>query len=786
MKIAIQKKLILSLAAGLILFFSISIITIPSPPQPLSHVLLSTEGLLLNAKLAADQQWRFQSADSIPIKFKKALLLFEDQYFQFHPGINPVSMFRAIRENITAGHVVSGGSTITMQDIRLRSNHSKRSVWNKLIEIFWAVGLELKWSKRHIINDYVSRAPFGTNIIGIEAASWRYFDKPSYKLSWAEAACLAVLPNSPAIIHPGKNRNILMAKRNALLDKLYQHGDLDQTTLQLSKLEPLPVQPLPLPNVAPHALDFITKFNPLGGSSESTIEYPIQTMINDLADYRYKDLSQNQIFNLAILVAETRSGKVIAYCGNPPHTIQSLHVDHVQAPRSTGSILKPILYSAANYRGYILPHTLLPDIPTVIEGFQPKNFSLEYSGATPADKALIQSLNIPFVILLRQYGLEQFYYDLQKLGFKTINKGPSHYGLSLILGGAETTLWDLVGSYSTLGRTLLNYQEYDHRYTAQDLHSLILLKNKKSDSNPQVAREPFILSAASIYNTLNVLKKLQRPDEEGKWESFNSNQDISWKTGTSFGFRDAWAIGINSHYTIGIWAGNSNGEGRHGLLGVKVAAPILFDVFSRLPHHENNSFPKPQDELISVSTCKISGMKASENCPDIDTITISRFFNQSLPCNDHKPIWINPKTGNRMTQSCSDFSFSQKKIIFNLPTLQEHYYASLHADYELMPPLDPSCPEVMESHMMNIILPEPNSTIYIPKEQNGKPGEVVFKLAHRHPETVVYWHLDEKYLGNTKTFHELSVHAETGDHTLTLVDENGVELTCNFKVLKNK
>ncbi|MEO5583750.1 MAG: transglycosylase domain-containing protein, partial [Saprospiraceae bacterium] len=398
--------------------------------------IFSSNGQLLGARLAKDEQWRFQPADTIPFKFKRAILLFEDKHFYYHPGINPISLCRALIQNLKARKIVRGGSTISMQDIRLRRGISrKRNLLNKLLEMYWAVGLEVSNSKNKILLDYSSRASFGTNVVGLEAACWRYFDKPSANLTWAEAACLAVLPNSPSLIHPGKNRSSLKIKRDKLLKKLYLAESIDLDTYQRALLEPLPDHPLPLPNIAPHLLDYLYLSAEISGTIKTTIDYALQNQINELARNTYTNLSASKIYNLAILIADTKTGNTIAYVGNPSNTIQSLHVDHIQALRSTGSIMKPFLYTGALSKGIILPKTLLKDIPTVIEGFQPKNFNLNYSGAVHADQALIQSLNIPMVLLLRQYGLEQFHHDLNQLGLTSFHKPPSYYGLSLILGG---------------------------------------------------------------------------------------------------------------------------------------------------------------------------------------------------------------------------------------------------------------------------------------------------------------------------------------------------------------
>lgn len=758
----------------------IGIISIPSPKPPYSKIVFSSNGQLLGARLATDEQWRFEAVNDLPEKYKTALTLFEDQYFQYHPGFNPISIFKALIKNIIAGKIVSGGSTITMQDIRLRRGYGKkRNFFNKVLELYWSIALELQHSKGFILKDYAGRAPFGSNVIGFETACWRYFDKPAHLITWAEASLLAVLPNNPAMLHPGRNRNLLKQKRDLLLRKLLIHKKIDLSTYQLALLESIPDQPKPLPMVSPHALDYLIKTYPEKNNFNTTLDFGLQEQVNEVANFAYLNLEANQIKNLAILIADTESGRVLAYCGNAPNTTLSPHVDHIQAPRSTGSILKPFLYTGANYRGKILPNTLLMDVPSVIEGFQPKNFSLQYLGAVHADQALIQSLNIPFVLLLQLYGVEQFHQDLHQLGLHQISQPPNHYGLSLILGGAESSLWDITGAYSYLARTLMHYHDFDRKYSIHDLRSLNLLPSNNKQ-HEILQNQPVLFSAASIYKTMQVIRNVNRPDELGNLKYFSTQMPISWKTGTSYGFRDAWAVGVNSKYTIGIWVGNSSGEGRTGLLGIKAAAPILFDIISRLPEKSVAEFSPPLDEMIRIPICNESGMKAGEFCNHIDTIFACRYQNITMPCTFHKKIYLDAHSKWRVDQSCIS-SESISKSIFNLPSLPEYYYAPLHAEYEKLPPMSPGCTST--SNPMSFILPTANSVIYIPKDEYGKPGKIVFKLAHRSSEATVYWHLDENYIYTTLTFHEIAVHAEEGNHIITVIDEKGNELKLPFKVI---
>ncbi|WP_278530698.1 penicillin-binding protein 1C, partial [Bacteroides acidifaciens] len=426
-------------------------------PRQLFHVPYSTvvtdrNEELLGARIASDGQWRFPPRKTTPEKIKQCLITFEDKHFHHHWGVNPLSIGRAIYQNTKHKRIISGGSTLTMQTIRLSRNES-RTFGEKIIEMIWATRLEFRASKEEILSMYVSHAPFGGNVVGLDAAAWRYFGHSAEELSWAESAMLAVLPNAPAMIHLSKGRKMLLSKRNRLLKQLLEEKIIDSSTYELAVTEPLPDEPHPLPQIAPHLVSHFYKERN-GQYTRSTIDRGIQTHIEDLAERWSNEFNRSDIRNLAILVIDIPANQVIAYCGNVHFDRKQSgnQVDVIQAPRSTGSILKPFLYYAMLQEGSLLPDMLLPDIPININGFTPQNFSLQYEGAVPASEALARSLNIPAVMMLQRYGVPKFHNFLQQTGFKTITRPSSHYGLSLILGGAEATLWDVTNVYAQMGR----------------------------------------------------------------------------------------------------------------------------------------------------------------------------------------------------------------------------------------------------------------------------------------------------------------------------------------------
>ncbi|MCB0408779.1 MAG: penicillin-binding protein 1C [Flavobacteriales bacterium] len=734
--------------------------------DPTSTILEDNQGNLLAAKIAKDGQWRFPESDSIPEKYALAVKYFEDEYYDYHLGVNPVSLFRAFKQNFSSDKIISGGSTITMQLIRLSRKGQKRSYFEKFIEVILATRLELSYSKQEILNLYASHAPFGGNVVGLEAASWRYYGRQPHLLSWGEIATLAVLPNAPSLIYPGKNQERLLTKRNKLLDKLALKGVLTQEEAMLAKSEPLPGKPFLLPQITPHLLDRIALENHEGEKVETTINLPLQEQLNKLIDRYHKSLAQNEVHNAAILVLDVTNGEVLAYVGNTdcPEEESGSKVDIITSKRSTGSTLKPFLFASMLEDGLMLPHALVEDVPTRISGYAPQNFDKSYDGAVPASNALTRSLNIPAVKMLQTYGIEPFYQKMQQLGLKSINKGSSHYGLSLILGGAESSLWELCSAYYSWARKL----------NGQKIETPNYIKRAEP-----IVKEIPDFSRGAIYQTLEVLTGLNRPSEEGAWKIFESSRKIAWKTGTSFGQRDAWAIGVTPEYVVGVWVGNADGEGRPGLTGIQVAAPILFNAFDYLP--ETVWFDEPMDELVAVNTCAKSGFKASNVCPKTTIIKTSPMGVNTSVCSFHRKIHLDQTEQYRVNSNCYEVANMVEKSWFVLPPVQEWYYKTKNPDYKTLPPIYPACVGTQEK-MMALIYPKEGLKIFVPKNLDGTLSRTIFEAAHRRTEAEIHWYLDEDYLGATKRSHQKEILTTEGKHQLTLVDNDGntIEKTIEF------
>jgi penicillin-binding protein 1C len=747
--------------------------------EPYSTVIESKEGELLGAKIASDGQWRFPAQDSIPYKFKKCIVYFEDQYFYKHPGFNPMAMFNAVKQNRKAGKVVRGGSTLTQQVIRLSRKGKGRTYFEKIIEIILATRLELRDSKEEILDLYAAHAPFGGNVVGLEMASWRYFGVQSHQLSWAESATLAVLPNAPSLIYPGKNQQKLLRKRNNLLLKLNQEGIIDSQTYELSIAEPLPQKPFDLPQIAPHLLQRVAK-NQEGTRVKTTVEMALQNRVNQIAKQYYNQYKQNEVHNLAILVIDISNRNVISYLGNAPtDRNHQKDVDIISAPRSTGSILKPFLYAAMLDEGELLPNTLVADIPTQISGYTPQNFNLTFDGAVPAHRALSRSLNIPAVLMLQDFGVNKFYEELQKFKLSDISKQPGHYGLSLILGGAESNLWDLCRTYAGLSSTIDFFAKNQGRYRKKEFAELNCQNDFKTDFGTE-SYDKTILGAGSIWLTYNAMEEVNRPEGDEAWKFYDSSLKIAWKTGTSFGNRDAWAIGTNSRYVVGVWVGNASGEGRPSLTGVTSAAPILFDVFNLLPRQK--WFEAPLNDLEQVEVCSLSGHLAQEDCPKIKQLVSLKGKTTSV-CPYHKTVHLD-KTGQyRVNSSCENIENIITKKWFVLPPVIEWYYKNQHIEYQSLPPFRGDCASV-QTASMDFIYPKTNGKIYLTKNFNSEIQPAILKVAHSSRETQLFWYVDNIYKGSTKTFHEMPITPNSGFHYITVEDEFGNEIRRKIEIVR--
>ncbi len=748
-----------------------------SLPQPLfnspySSILLDRNNQLLEARIASDEQWRFPPSETLPSSYIKAVLLFEDKRFYTHSGVDFLALGRATLQNIKAKEVVSGASTLSMQVIRLASDNQSRTLSTKLIETLQALRLEFSYDKQQILNLYASHAPFGGNVVGISAASWRYFGRAPESLSWAESALLAVLPNRPNYLRPGKNQEKLKQKRDRLLIRLQQAGEFDQLQLTLALSEPLPDKILAFPKRAPHLLETLISRNFNQAVIKTSLNGNLQAQVQSVTNNYAQRLLNSQITHLAAVVLDNKSGLPVAYIGNSgfshnPHSGKG--IDLLHRARSTGSILKPLLYATMLQQGEITPLQLVEDTPTKFKGYQPENYDLKFRGVVPAKQALAQSLNIPAVNMLKQYGIKPFYDFLETRGMSTLHRNADDYGLPLILGGAEGTLWEMTHLYMQLARA------------AQSLPAQAISRLPTIATEESATLDTSHLGAGAAWLTLNALLEVGRPGSESRWRQFSNSRKVAWKTGTSYGFRDGWAIGTTAEYTIGVWTGNAEGGGVPGLTGTQAAAPLLFELFNLLP--KTHWFSKPEYDLRQVRVCKNDGFLATPYC-DSKIIDLPLVSSYSKISPYHMRIHTDVKQHYRVSSACEPVHKLSSLNWFTLPPHVAFYYQKQHSEYRPMPKWRQDCLNFMSAQSpISFIYPHKGTQIYLPITMDGSRTKMVSELAHQYSASQVYWYLDQQYLGTTQQIHQMEMGPGLGKHELLVVDEAGNQQVLGFEVL---
>ncbi|MCF7920679.1 MAG: penicillin-binding protein 1C [Candidatus Cloacimonetes bacterium] len=742
---------------------------LPDDTGNLGHygkVIYDRQGKILRAFLNDEQQWCFTPGyQLIPPKLEKAVLFFEDQHFYHHPGINPVSVWYAFIRNIKAGKVVSGGSTITMQVCRL-SDPGRRTFFKKFTEMLQAVKLEIKYSKSEILSFYLNNAPYGGNIKGIRAASLKYYQREPQQLSWAEAALLAVLPNEPAQLAPGHNVPALLAKRNRLLYKLHKYNQINDITLKGSLAEPLPVSSSLLPQEAPHFTRLVEAATD-EKEIHTTLDLTLQKNTESICQVYQQSLTEIGIRNLAALVTDNQTGEILIWKGSQNFwdDKSSGSVDGVLASRSPGSTLKPLLYALAIDEGLISPDTRIQDVPTFFGAYAPENANHTFSGWVTAHQALVRSLNIPAVRLLNIYGYQRFYRWLEAAGITTLFRSPSAYGLTLIIGGCEVKMLELTALY----RTLANYGKY------QPLHYL---------QNITLPEPVNLVSSGASWQVLNMLNDLSRPGNEYYWHQYENQWRLAWKTGTSYGHRDAWAIGVNPQYSIAVWIGNFNGESNNSLAGASIAAPLLFSIFNSLPRDPAQAwFQMPLNEMTERAICSETGLAPSPFCP-CDTILVPKDAAPLKVCPYHQPFQVTADGKNTVCSLCWQNKPHHTEVFLIYPPQVKKYLLQSGISCHDIPPHLPLCPTSSKNNL-SIIYPTAGAIIFLPRDLNSEQQKLSPQISVNSENLKIFWYLDDEYIGVSTGRENFSILPEAGKHTLTIIDESGNSASSSFRIQRN-
>lgn len=766
----LRTRLKYAIITGLVILLACLFVPIPDYKPEYSKALYSKDGELLSAVTSSEEQWCFPlSDDRLPEKFEHCLLLYEDEYFYWHPGINLISVLKAAGQNLKAGRIVRGGSTIHMQVMRMRNRHAERNYKHKLIESISAIKFNLLHSRQYILKEWAEMAPFGGNTIGLRAASLRYYGREPDALSWSAYALLAVLPNAPGKINIAQNRAELKRRRNQLLIKLKDRGHISASDLEVYMDEDLPNELFDIPQSAYHLLQYATSIHQDRPVIESTVSGPIQHQLNKLLAEEATFMQIENIGNVAAVVINIQDNSLVAYTGNIRGSDGRFdYVDAGRSLRSYGSLLKPFLYAEALESGTYLPDELIPDIPTAIGDFRPKNFDKKFRGAVPMGDMVTQSLNVPAVRILNRIGLQNFYLRLQQLQVEGITRGVDHYGLSLILGGGESTLWDMCRLYKGLAQSYLGQSDpfRPFRFMANDI----------IQKGPNFNYRPFV-----IQRTIDVMKDVVRPREERSWSLLSSAKAIAWKTGTSYGHRDAWAIGFDDQYLVGVWVGNSNGEGRFGLTGIAKAAPIMFRVLNSIKtsnrKHENPRVVMNQ----RLNVCIVSGKLAGQLCKDQHSIQMDELSHKYETCQYHTEVLLD-QNGYQIGSQCSDL-LDSRDTVFTLPPVMSYYYRRAMPSYSGLPPASKVCPPARRN--IEPIYPENGLKIFLPRDAADRKNQLIAQAYHIDASSVLYWYFNDKHICKTRGghIHECIVDLSPGQYDLLLIDQKGNRSTVKFEVL---
>ncbi|MBK9256179.1 MAG: penicillin-binding protein 1C [Saprospiraceae bacterium] len=762
----IKKPVYITLSALLVLLL---LFPVPDYVPDFSASVYSNDGRLLSATVSKQQQWCLPVTESIPEDFITCLRLYEDEYFYFHPGFNPVSMAKALIANLKHRKIVRGGSTITMQLMRMKNRHAKRNMLNKAKETISAVKYTIIKSKTSVLTEWAQIAPFGGNTIGIQAASLRYFGRNPDQLSWAEYALLAVIPNNPGNVNMHSNRLKLKQKRDFLLQKLTRKGFIHQDDLSVYLQEDIPEILQHIPQQSYHFLQFLKKEHNTDYLFKSTVDYEMQERITDIISTENKFLRLDDINNMAAIVINIETNELVAYIGNVRQNNSFHYVDIAQAPRSYGSLLKPLLYAYALENAWFLPKEMVADIPTSIGDFRPQNFDKKFRGAVRLDEMLIQSLNVPAVRVLNAVGHQGFYDFIKALDIEGLNKGADHYGLSLILGGGESTLWDLSRIYKGFAQ---NYSSKP--YPFRQVKYL-------SDAKEKLPKQNLEFSASTIYSLTESMSDLTRPREEKSWDRYQTDHKVAWKTGTSYGHKDAWALGFNAKYMVGVWVGNEIGEGRHDLTGITKAAPVMFKIFNVLPESAWFGSPPSYKNREIISVCRESGKIAGPLCRFKDNKYIEGNSFKLHQCDFHQMLLLN-SNNQVVTEQCAD-KINKADTVFVLPPYLEYYFKPGHPEYKGIPANDPDCNP--KESKLKIIYPQNGLKIFLPKDSEVRKNNLIAKAYHPNKDATLYWFYDDNHVCTTSsgTPHDCIGKLSFGPHILTISDQWGNRDLVHFEII---
>ncbi|MBS1948426.1 MAG: penicillin-binding protein 1C [Bacteroidetes bacterium] len=722
-KAVFLKKFLIAIAVAIVLFFLLNWI-FPLPDKiEYSTIITDNKSEVIHAFLTSDQQWRMKTElNEISPLLRKTIIAKEDKYFYYHPGINPLALVKALARNIFRFKRVSGASTITMQVARALEP-KRRTYFNKFVEMFRALQLEIKYSKDEILQLYLNLVPYGGNIQGVKAASILYFNKNPDHLSLAEITALAIIPNRPSSLVIGKNNAVIVLERNKWLRRFATSHVFSEKEIQDALTEPLTATRGTVPSYIPHLANKLKKRST--DIVKTNIQLNTQLKIEDLVKQYTASLKLKNIHNAAVVVIDNSSHKIITYIGsaNFNDTSDGGQVNGAAATRQPGSTLKPLMYGLCIDAGLLTPKMVIADVAVNYNGYAPENYDKKFNGYVTMETALEHSLNIPAVKSLNALGKDKLIQTLARCDFQQIKKDQEKLGLSMILGGCGATLEELTGMYSIFASNGMYLRPV---FTQSDTGQ------KKMQ----------VLSTAATFMINEILSKVNRPDFPLNWESTAHLPKIAWKTGTSYGRRDAWSIGYNKHYTVGVWAGNFSAVGVPELSGANIATPLLFKIFNTIDYDADEAWFMQPEDCDTRIVCSETGMVPNDFCTNIVTDYFIPMVSPSKKCDNMQEIAVSPDEKISYCKMCLPESGYKKKLYKIIAPEMQYYFEENGIAYQKIPMHNPSCEKIFVEGRPVITSPS-NGNEYLVSRKNPEPLQLTCNTGN--DVNKVYWYINNKF-----------------------------------------
>ncbi|MFT7036356.1 MAG: penicillin-binding protein 1C [Cyclobacteriaceae bacterium] len=733
--------------------FSLNLIFPFKPIIEYSHVIQTKHQQLLHSYLTSDEKWRmFTTLEEITPTLKKAIIFKEDQYFYYHFGVNPISIFRAAFNNLFKGRRTSGASTITMQVARML-NPKERSYTNKIIEIFRALQLEWNLTKDEILQLYLNLVPYGGNIEGVKAASLIYFEKMPDHLSIAEITALSIIPNRPNSLRIGRSNDLIKKERDKWLERFELNDLFDSKDIADALDEELDAKRNVLPRIAPH-LSFRLK-NEFQDQRiiRSSIDLNTQLKVEAIVKNYVLQLYQYNIKNAAVLILDNESMTVKAYVGSSDYysNIDGGQVDGIRAIRSPGSTLKPLLYGLAINKGMLTPKSIIADVLVNFRGYQPRNYKENFNGNVSMEFALANSLNIPAVKVLDRLQPRIFIEALSRSGFKQIEKDREHLGLSTVLGGCGTTLEELTRLYAA----------FAHEGKLSNINFL---------SGDTIQFRDNVLSEASNYMISEILTGVVRPDLPSQWKNSTSLPKVAWKTGTSYGRRDAWSIGFNKKYTVGVWVGNFSGEGVQELTGSDMAAPLLFNIFNAIDQESSKEWFSMPKGVNFRHVCTESGQVPNEFCDSQQLDYFIPGISDYQKCSHKKYVYVSSDSTKSYCNTCRPENGYVKALYPNHSPEIISYFETEEINYIKIPSHDLDCERVFTQSAPKIISPIDKLEYLVDKADTM---QVMLSCQAANNVEQVYWYVNDKYYRSALANENIYFTPNEGKVKISCADDKG-------------